>query len=221
MQFCGFGVSVAHQYYHAKKRSDESPLDYLYRLYVIGLGAKIKIKDGPPKVHKEHVEHYIETLDDLELADQLTIFRRVDVNKLEDVLRFRQRTKAWRGKLLFRSIKLSQEAPVPPDRPREVNRRSAYAVRTTLEEPSSEDLSSDDSGGQSDLRQIYFIGMEGQRESGAKTRRVRPTREDEYHRYQEGDQRALPSPAAQYQKCAHCRSRKHDMKFGLLETTQV
>ena len=87
MGFCGLGVPVARQYYHAKKRPEESPMDYLYRLNVIGLRAMIKIKDGPPKFQKEHVEHYIETLDDPELADQLTMLRLADVDELEDVLR--------------------------------------------------------------------------------------------------------------------------------------
>uniref|UniRef100_A0AAV1UGP6 Uncharacterized protein n=1 Tax=Peronospora matthiolae TaxID=2874970 RepID=A0AAV1UGP6_9STRA len=69
MQFCGLEAPVHRQYYHAKKRSDESPLDYLYLLNVIGLRAKIKIKDGPPKVQKEQFQHYIETLDEPKLAD--------------------------------------------------------------------------------------------------------------------------------------------------------
>ncbi|POM76615.1 Hypothetical protein PHPALM_6130 [Phytophthora palmivora] len=32
IQYCGLGVSVARQYYHARRRPEESPLDYLYRL---------------------------------------------------------------------------------------------------------------------------------------------------------------------------------------------
>ena len=64
MQFCGLGVPVARRYYHAKKKSDESPLDYLYRLNVIAFRVKLKIKNGSPKLQKEHVEHYIETVED-------------------------------------------------------------------------------------------------------------------------------------------------------------
>uniref|UniRef100_A0AAV1UJ77 Uncharacterized protein n=1 Tax=Peronospora matthiolae TaxID=2874970 RepID=A0AAV1UJ77_9STRA len=98
MQFYGLGVRVARQHYRAKKSSDESTLHYLYRLNVNGLRAKTKIKDGPPKVQKEHVKHYIESLDDPEMADQLTILRLAGVDILEDVLRDRQRKKAQRGK---------------------------------------------------------------------------------------------------------------------------
>ncbi|GMF41094.1 unnamed protein product [Phytophthora fragariaefolia] len=44
IQYCGRGVSVARQYYHARKRSDESP-EYLYRLNVVGLWTQLSIKD--------------------------------------------------------------------------------------------------------------------------------------------------------------------------------
>lgn len=133
MQFCGLGVPVARQYYHAKKRSEESPLDYLYRLNVVGLRSKLKIKDGPPEIQRKHVEHYIETLYDPELADQLTMLRLADVEELEEVLRARQRTKARRGKVLFGSSKFLQKIPTaPPDRPREMNRRPIHAVRAIV-----------------------------------------------------------------------------------------
>ncbi|OWY93286.1 hypothetical protein PHMEG_00037374, partial [Phytophthora megakarya] len=44
----------------ARKRSEETPLDYLYRLNVAALRAKLKIKDENPKTRREHVDHYIE-----------------------------------------------------------------------------------------------------------------------------------------------------------------
>ncbi|POM65921.1 LOW QUALITY PROTEIN: Hypothetical protein PHPALM_18295 [Phytophthora palmivora] len=86
-QYCGQGVSVARQYYHARKRSDESPLEYLHRLNVAGLRAKLQIKDGPEATRRDHVEHYIETLDDRDLADHLAILRLADEDALEDTLR--------------------------------------------------------------------------------------------------------------------------------------
>ena len=51
-----------------------------------GLRAKIDIKGGPPSVKREHVDHYVETLDDRELADQLTLLRLSDADDLEEVL---------------------------------------------------------------------------------------------------------------------------------------
>ncbi|ETI30399.1 hypothetical protein F442_22594, partial [Phytophthora nicotianae P10297] len=88
VQFCGLGVSVARQYYHARKRADETPLEYLYRLNVEGLRAKLRVKSGPSDVRREHVEHFIETLNDRDLADQLALLRISDA--LEEVLRARQ-----------------------------------------------------------------------------------------------------------------------------------
>ncbi|OWZ02247.1 LOW QUALITY PROTEIN: hypothetical protein PHMEG_00026225 [Phytophthora megakarya] len=76
-------VSVARQYYHTRRRSDESPLDYLYRLNVAGLRARLKIKDGNAN----------NTLEDQDLAERLTLLRLTDVDDLEGVLRARDRAK--------------------------------------------------------------------------------------------------------------------------------
>ncbi|OWY97337.1 hypothetical protein PHMEG_00032158 [Phytophthora megakarya] len=94
IQYCGLGVSVARQYYHARRRSDESPLDYLYRLNVAGLRARLKIKDGSTKDRCEHVDHLIETPEDPDLADRLTLLRLSDADDLEEVLRARDRAKS-------------------------------------------------------------------------------------------------------------------------------
>ncbi|KAK1940646.1 hypothetical protein P3T76_008097 [Phytophthora citrophthora] len=102
-QYCGLGMSVAWQYYHARKRSEETPLDYLNWLNVAALRAKSKIKDGNSKARREHVDHYIETLGDPELADRLTLLRLTDVEDLEEVLRARERAKSRQRKSAFGS----------------------------------------------------------------------------------------------------------------------
>ncbi|KAG3073771.1 hypothetical protein PI125_g22182 [Phytophthora idaei] len=84
VQICGLGVSVARQYYHARNRADESPLEYLHRLNVAGLRAKLRVKSGPLDVHREHVEHFIGTLDDRDLADQLALLRIPDADTVEE-----------------------------------------------------------------------------------------------------------------------------------------
>jgi hypothetical protein len=89
---------VAWQYYHARKRSEETPLEYLHRLNVAGMRARLKIKDGDAKARLEHVEHFIETLGDPDLADQLTLLRLSDADRLEDVLRARERAKTRQKK---------------------------------------------------------------------------------------------------------------------------
>ncbi|POM70555.1 Hypothetical protein PHPALM_12981 [Phytophthora palmivora] len=109
VQYCGRGVSVARQYYHARKRSDESPLQYLYRLNVAGLRARLQIKDGPSEVRREHVEHFIETLDDRDPADHLVLLRIPDADTLEEALRSRQRAKPRQSKAVYGSIKPRQK----------------------------------------------------------------------------------------------------------------
>ena len=53
------GISVGRLYYQARKRSNETPMKYLYRLDVAAIRAKIPIRDGPSAIRKEHVNHYI------------------------------------------------------------------------------------------------------------------------------------------------------------------
>ena len=48
--------------------------------------AKIPIRDGPSAIRKEHVNHYIGTLDDLELARMLTMLHLGDADDLEETL---------------------------------------------------------------------------------------------------------------------------------------
>ncbi|KAG3110129.1 hypothetical protein PI125_g10302 [Phytophthora idaei] len=112
-QYCGLGMSVARQYYHARQRSDESPLEYLHRLNVAGLRAHLKIKDGGSKVLREHVDHFIETLGGPDLADQLTLLRLPDADELEEVLRALDRAKHRHKKAVAGSNKFRQRAPAP------------------------------------------------------------------------------------------------------------
>ncbi|OWZ13698.1 hypothetical protein PHMEG_00012925 [Phytophthora megakarya] len=102
IQYCGLGVSVA--------RSDESPLDYLYRLNVAGLCARLKIKDGNAKERREHVDHDIETLEDQDLAERLTLLRLTDADDLVEVLRARDRAKNRQQKAAFGSSKYRQKS---------------------------------------------------------------------------------------------------------------
>ncbi|KAI9995042.1 hypothetical protein PInf_011996 [Phytophthora infestans] len=129
-QYCGLGVSVARQYYHARRRSDESPLEYLHRLNVAGLRAKLKIKDGGPKVLREHVDHFIETLGDVDLADRLTLLRLPDADELEEVLRAVDRAKHRQKKAAVGSGKYRQKAPTPTAPARRVHQVTAPDSRT-------------------------------------------------------------------------------------------
>ncbi|KAG3177016.1 hypothetical protein PC128_g17043 [Phytophthora cactorum] len=109
----GLGVSVARKYYHACRRLDESSLEYLHRLNVSGFRAHLKIKDSGSKVLREHVDHFIETLGDPDLADRLTLLRLMDADELEEVLRALDCAKHHHKKAVTGSNKFRQRAPAP------------------------------------------------------------------------------------------------------------
>ena len=52
---------------------------------------KIRIRDGSPDVRREHVELFIRTLDDRDLAKQLMLLRLEDADEMEETLRAYQR----------------------------------------------------------------------------------------------------------------------------------
>ncbi|EGZ06231.1 hypothetical protein PHYSODRAFT_531968, partial [Phytophthora sojae] len=85
VQYCGKGVSMASRYYHAAQRPDETPLDYLYRLNVAGMRANIPYAEGTTEEKREHVEHFIRTLNtqEAELASRLTLMEVADSEALE------------------------------------------------------------------------------------------------------------------------------------------
>uniref|UniRef100_H3H9C8 Retrotransposon gag domain-containing protein n=1 Tax=Phytophthora ramorum TaxID=164328 RepID=H3H9C8_PHYRM len=204
-QYCGRGVSVARQYYHARKRSDESPLEYLHRLNVAGLRAQLSIKDGSIEVRREHVDHFIETLDDRDLASQLALLRIPDADTLEETLRSRQRAKARQGKTVYGSIKPKQKSPtgITPS----ANARAVRAIRATVNSSDSE-LETSGSEGEGDLRKVYFAATPDQpTRSHSDQEQRRPSRDS--------NDRRLDRPAgslegeAPRKPCSHCGSSKH------------
>ncbi|KAE9269468.1 hypothetical protein PF008_g30850 [Phytophthora fragariae] len=68
-----------------------APLDYLYRLNVAGLRANVPYADGSTEEKREHVEHFIRTLNtqEAELASRLTLMEVADSEALEKKLRAR------------------------------------------------------------------------------------------------------------------------------------
>ena len=77
---------VGRQYYLAKKRPEEPPLDHMYRLNVAANSAKIRIRDGSPDIRRKHVKHFIGTHDDRDLAKRLKLLR-IGGNDMEEILR--------------------------------------------------------------------------------------------------------------------------------------
>uniref|UniRef100_A0AAV1VED8 Uncharacterized protein n=1 Tax=Peronospora matthiolae TaxID=2874970 RepID=A0AAV1VED8_9STRA len=75
--------------------------------------AKIHVKDKNVTDHREHVAHYIETLDDHDLAKQLTLLRLDDVDTLELTLHTYERMQKRKGNLSIRSGKFHSRSASP------------------------------------------------------------------------------------------------------------
>ncbi|KAE9265981.1 hypothetical protein PR003_g32280, partial [Phytophthora rubi] len=154
IQYCGFGVLVARQYYQARKRSDESVLEYLHRLNVAGLWARLKVKDGNTKERKEHVDHFIETLGDPELADRLTLLRLSDADDLEEVLRALDRAKSRQKKTTAGSSRYRQKAaPSPAPAP---SAKQVRAIQVQAPDSNSDGSDSD----RDEHRRIYLAASD-------------------------------------------------------------
>ncbi|OWZ18352.1 hypothetical protein PHMEG_0007567 [Phytophthora megakarya] len=96
IKYYGLVVSVARQYYHTRCRSGELPLDYLYRL---------NIKDASAKNRRDRADYYIETLEDQDVSERLTLLRLTNADDLEAALRARDLAKNRQKKAAFRSNK--------------------------------------------------------------------------------------------------------------------
>ena len=148
-------VSVWRLYFHARKRSNETPLEYLYRLNVAAIRAKIPIRDGSPATRKEHVNYYINTLNDRDLARMLTMLRLGDADDLEETLQECENIEvreahASMGSSKFRQRVVPQTAQVPA--------KAARAVRAihVESESSGSDIDSCGSDSDSDRRNGYM-----------------------------------------------------------------
>jgi len=108
VQYCVKGVSMVSRYYHATKRPDETPLEYLYRLNVAGMRAGIGYGDGSAVEKREHVELFINTLGSSEqgLSSRLTLMEVPDAATLEKKLHARQRGATEEG-----AVRLQQVSP--------------------------------------------------------------------------------------------------------------
>jgi hypothetical protein len=198
---------VAWQYYHARKRSEETPLEYLHRLNVAGMRARLKIKDGDAKARLEHVEHFIETLGDPDLADQLTLLRLSDADRLEDVLRARERAKTRQKKSTGSSKCRPKPSPSPPTAPT----RAVHAIQAS-EARSEYGSDSDGSGSEGELVRAYAAAVSDQPQTTAAAdppRTPDPGRLNEVPRDGEQQDRRPRFNRDGQQRCSHCGSPRH------------
>ncbi|POM63372.1 Hypothetical protein PHPALM_21243, partial [Phytophthora palmivora] len=212
IQYCGLGVSVTRQYYHARRRPEESPLDYLYRLNFAGLRAKLKIKDGNAMDRREHVDHYIETLEDQDLADRLTLLRLSDADDLEEVLRARERAKSRQKKAAFGSSKYRQKAtnPAPAATTKHVR---AVQIRSVESESESESDGSDGSDSDGDNHRRIYLAAEQEvipkTESGMEKVEQVPITHKSTDQTPPDHRSRIQSSGSDWNRCSHSGSKKH------------
>ncbi|GMF19285.1 unnamed protein product [Phytophthora fragariaefolia] len=187
---------------HPQTRSDESPLEYLHRLNVAGLRTRLQIKDGPQEVRREHVEHFIETLDDRDLADKLVLLRIPDADILEEVLRSRQRAKSRQSKTVNGSIKPRQKSPALA-----AGTRAVWAVHVPEDSTDSDEESR--SSSDEDLRRVYLASRSPQ--DKPQDQRIRDQTQEPHHQDRHFSQYPRQTDeGTQSKRCSHCGFRKHD-----------
>uniref|UniRef100_A0AAV1TG54 Uncharacterized protein n=1 Tax=Peronospora matthiolae TaxID=2874970 RepID=A0AAV1TG54_9STRA len=87
---------------------------------------------------REHVEHFIATLDDRELAKQLILLRLANVNELDETLRASQRIKSRQLRTSTGSNKFRQRAIASQNSTPFKTARAARAIRERIESSGSE-----------------------------------------------------------------------------------
>ncbi|OWZ17067.1 Eukaryotic/viral aspartic protease [Phytophthora megakarya] len=194
-------------YYHARKRSEETPLDYLHRLNVAAYELNSKSRTGTQKCVGNM--RIITSRRCPKLADRLTLLRLADVDVLEEVLRARERAKSRQRRSAFGS-KYRQKAPASaPAAPARVMVRAIQA-----QDPSSEServSGSDGSDSEGDLRRIFLavaeeklIGTGAPRKTQIQHGPERKPRKRIPERRPPGDR-----DHQDRDRCSHCESRKH------------
>ncbi|OWY96112.1 LOW QUALITY PROTEIN: hypothetical protein PHMEG_00033709, partial [Phytophthora megakarya] len=203
IQYCGLGLSVARQYYHI---SDESPLDYLCRLNVAGLRARLKIKDGSAKDRREHADHYIETLENQELAERLTLLRLTDADDLEEVLRARDRANNRQNHAAFGPSKYRQKTTNTA--PSAQRNKCIQAVDSgSISGPNESD------GSDSDIDSHHRIFLAANEDVTPKVEKesanLDPRLPDRDHDQQDHNSKIQSNGFNRDRCCSHCGSWKH------------
>jgi hypothetical protein len=96
-EYCGGLVSPQRRYFDARRRQNEEPIDYLYRLNVLAQEARLDYESGANAV--SHVQHFLDTCEDPDLARQFGVLQLPDEEKLRAALKglLHQTTRLKRG----------------------------------------------------------------------------------------------------------------------------
>ncbi|GMF46034.1 unnamed protein product [Phytophthora fragariaefolia] len=201
VQYCERGVSVASQYYPARKISDETPIEYLHRLNVAGLRAKLPIEGGTPSTRREDVEHFIETLADRDLANQLVLLRLRDTDEVEETLRIRQRSKSRQGGVAVGSDKFRKPAAPTTNSVSAKPSRVVHAIQTA-------DGSS--SSGSDNSRSDQNAGYHRIHVAAANDRDAQENQASNYREFPNQNQSPDRDRSPEVKQFSHCGSTRHD-----------
>jgi hypothetical protein len=70
-EYCGATVAPLNRYFSMTRKSNEEHIDYLYRLNVQAIEAGLKYDTA--RGSRDHIKHFIQTCDDVDLARQLSL----------------------------------------------------------------------------------------------------------------------------------------------------
>lgn len=174
-------------------------------------GLRAKIKDGPADTMREHVEHFLHTLEDRELADSLTLQRLPDAEALKEVLDAVERAKLGQKKTDGGSKFRQKAPPVSQPKPAAAS-RAVRAVRVAMADSSSSESESD-TGGDGDLRQVYLASAAAPVDTVDNQDRIpSDSHEDRTREGKRLNDLAHVEPIVEKQRaghCSHCGSLKH------------
>ena len=161
--------------------------------------AKIPIKDGPSAIRKEHVNHYIGTLDYRDLARMLTRLRLRDADDLEETMQEFENMEvreahASMGSSTFRQRSTSNAAQMPA--------KPARAVRAihVESESSGSEVDSGGSDTDSDRRNVYMAAATD-RATNPEYPLIRSEQLEQERRYDRGKSQTV---------CTPCGSKRYD-----------
>ena len=120
----------------------------MHRLNGAAIRAKVAIREGRHSTRRDHVEQFISTLGDRDLAKQLTLLRSSDADDIEETLRAYQRMKNRYTKTPMGPGKIYQRSQAHADQVPSKLTRAVRANKLVSESSSSE---SDPSGSEDDV----------------------------------------------------------------------
>uniref|UniRef100_A0AAV1UM67 Uncharacterized protein n=1 Tax=Peronospora matthiolae TaxID=2874970 RepID=A0AAV1UM67_9STRA len=165
----------------------------------MGMQAKIPVMTGLPAARKEHVDHFIDTLDDPDLSNQLLLLNVEDADAMQKTLHGYQQGRSRQRKVMIGSSKFRLKGIPGP-----AFSKPARAVRMVRTEEVSSESGSDTCGSDLEdrLRSIHLAATTDRPVSRIDV--AANARSSDLNTRQDHQDRNMPS-----KPCTHCGSTKH------------